>query len=265
MSFDKTKFELVRHSVVVRRLTVIRTERLSRSMVRVTLGGEELEGFTTLSPEDHVRAFFPEAGRLEPLLPKVGPMNMLMPTLTGKPVHRDYTPRRYDPERRELVIDFHLHGDGVASRWAAAAEPGHVLGVAGPRGSYVLKIAPKRHLFIGDETAIPEMSRRIEELGEGVGVEAWFQVGGPDDELPVPTSAVRWLHREAEQTLGRAGEEAELSVDTFAWIAGEAGEVRAAVRALVARGHPKEMIHASGHWKRGVTNHDHHEPVEARA
>jgi NADPH-dependent ferric siderophore reductase len=43
----------------------------------------------------------------------------------GEAVTRDYTPRRFDAGTRELCIEFALHGEGPAARWARArASPG---------------------------------------------------------------------------------------------------------------------------------------------
>jgi NADPH-dependent ferric siderophore reductase len=51
----------------------------------------------------------------------------------------------------------------------------------------------------------------------------------------------------------------------FAWLAGEASEVRSVYRYLVEqRSFPVARIHVSGHWARGVANHDHHAPIELR-
>ena len=80
---------------------------------------------------------------------------------------RDYTPRRYDAGRNELVIDFALHDAGPATDWAAQAEPGQQLAVGGPRGSFVVPDDFDWYLFIGDETALPAIGRRLEELRAG--------------------------------------------------------------------------------------------------
>ena len=36
-----------------------------------------------------------------------------------RPVARDYTPRRFNPQTRELTIEFVIHGTGPATEWAA--------------------------------------------------------------------------------------------------------------------------------------------------
>ena len=64
---------------------------------------------------------------------------------------RDFTPRRHDAEKGELVVDFAIHGAGPATEWASAARPGSRLGVGGPRGSFVVTDDFDWYLMIGDE------------------------------------------------------------------------------------------------------------------
>ncbi|AKF08725.1 siderophore-interacting protein [Sandaracinus amylolyticus] len=266
MAHDPSLFELVRHPIAMRTLEVKRVVALTPRMTRVTLGGADLAGFRSLAPEDHVKIFFPRPGERDPILPVIGPSGLPAPSDGPKPIARDYTPRRYDPDRGELDVDFFLHGHGVASTWAAQATPGQVVGVAGPRGSYVLTREVAWHLFVGDETAQPEIARRIEELPASVAVRVVLLVDGPEEEQPWPASGpigARWVHRRAGEVLLDAVRALALPEgEGFAWLAGEASQVRAVYRhLLVDRGLPASHVHASGHWKRGVAAHDHHEPI----
>jgi NADPH-dependent ferric siderophore reductase len=278
-------FELVRHPLVARLLEVTAVRAVTPRMVRVTLGGPELEGFVSLAPEDHVKLFFPEPGETLPVMPHFGRpdqgQGMLWPG-DARPVARDYTPIHHDPRARTVAIDFFLHGRGPAAVWAAAARPGQRLGLAGPRGSYVYRGTADWQLFVGDETALPEMARRLEEMPAGSRAFAVLLVEDRHEEQPLPTLAalqVQWLHRER----GQAGERGAASGDDlgarlvesvrrlalparggFAWLAGEAMQVRAVYRHLVHEvGMDRTAVRASGHWRRGVANHDHHQPVEA--
>src|SRR5918997_3718799 len=116
---------------VMRRVSVTRVEQLSPRMVRVTFIGDDLQAFGWNGPAAHIKLGFPEEGQAEPLMPQAdGP----------RPTMRTYTPRRFDPAVPELDVEFVLHGDGPASRWAAQAQPGQVLILAGPGPSY--KIDP---------------------------------------------------------------------------------------------------------------------------
>lgn len=274
MSHDKSLFELVRaKGLRVRMLEVVRTAPVAPSMKRITFGGAELDGFTSLAPEDHVKVFFPRPGQARPVVPTIGPLGVVVPSLGEKPIGRDYTPRRFDAARGELDIDFFLHGTGVAAQWAAAAAPGDVVGVAGPRGSYVLKRGFDWQLFVGDETAQPEFARRLEELPDHTQALVVSVANGAAEEQPWPARGrldATWIHRrtpheDATESLLAAVRTIELpGGDGFVWLAGEAREIRAVYRHLV---HDRQLtparIHASGHWKRGVVAHDHHEPLEA--
>ena len=131
------------------RLTVRQVETIAAHMVRVTLSGD-LEGFTSLGFDDHVKLFFPDGTKNAE-----GAPNML---------GRDFTPRRYDPAKDTLEIDFAIHDAGPATRWAAQAKPGDTLALGGPRGSFIIPTTYDWHLLIGDETALPAISRRLAEL-----------------------------------------------------------------------------------------------------
>lgn len=271
MSHDKTLFELVRHPLKSRLVQVLRTTDLAPRMRRVTFGGPELEGFTSLAPEDHVKIFFPRPGEPRPVMPTFGPLGVPLPKLGPKPEGRDYTPLRFDPDTRELDIDFFLHGKGIASVWASQAKPGDVVGIAGPRGSYVLKHEFDWQLFVGDETAWPEMVHRIAQLPAWTAALAVFVVDAVSDEVPMqgrPGTLVWWVHRrvgrsDVAQKLVDAVRAIQLPEgEGFAWIAGEATEVRAVCRHLLHdRGIDPSRLHSSGHWKRGTVAHDHHEPI----
>lgn len=94
-------------------------------------------------------------------------IKLLLDVGDAEPVRRDYTPRHFDVRAQELTLEFALHGDGPAAQWAAQAQPGHRATVAGPRGSFIIPMDYDWHLLVGDDTAIPAIARRLEELPSG--------------------------------------------------------------------------------------------------
>jgi NADPH-dependent ferric siderophore reductase len=232
------RVQRVRHELRRRRLAVRRVEQPSPGFRRITLGGDELEGFVSASFDDHVKLLF-DGGAA-----------------------RDYTPRRHDAAAGELQIEFALHGDGPAAAWAAQARAGDELTVGGPRGSFVIPTDFDWHLLAGDETALPAIARRLEELPEGSRAIVRLAVDAAD-RRPLPSRAevdLQWLA--AADQLPQALRELALPAgEGYAWCAGEATVMAAVRRVLVQeRGHPAHAIRAAAYWKRGAQAH--HENLE---
>ncbi len=180
-------------------LEVLRTERLTPHLVRVWVGGPGFGGFTDNGQTDHyVKIWFakPELGLTPPY-----DISTLRETLAPEdlPVTRTYTVR--DVTEKALAIDFVVHGDeGIAGPWAAAAEPGQTVTFSGPGGGYCPDPAADWHLLLGDESALPAVSAALEALPADAVGEAFLEVYGPADELPVTVPAgvtLTWLHRGA--------------------------------------------------------------------
>lgn len=272
MTATERTVELVRFPLRLRLLTVRRAERITPRMVRVTLGGGDPAGFETRDPDDHVKVFFPVPGVETPAVPTYGQNGPTIPADGRKLIMRDYTPRRYDPAAGELDLDFVIHGDGPASAWAAAARPGQILVVAGPRGSNVVPNAFDWYLLCGDETVLPSIARRLEEFPAGARAIAFVEVPDAAEEQPIVTRAdlaLTWLHRDGvaagtTDLIERAVRTLDFPPgDPYVWASGEATSLRTLRRHLLhERGLRREWCHFSGHWKRGEANHDHHAPLD---
>lgn len=231
-------------------------------MVRVAVGGEDLAGFTSLGFDDHVKLMFPPPGSGEPTLPAAGPNGPAYADGSVKPTMRDFTPRRYDAAAGELVLDFAIHAVGPATSWAQAAAPGQILGVGGPRGSIVIPTDFNWHLLIGDETALPAIGRRLEELPASTRALAIIEVDNEAERQTFTSAApfeVVWVQRHG----GAAGSPALLlealraarfpTGEYFAWAAAESQVARAVRQYLISeRGTDKHWIKAAGYWQRGV-------------
>lgn len=257
----------IRHETRLRVLQVQSVRHLTPLMVRVTLAGDELEGFTSPGYGDHIKVFFsPESD--EPVLPVLGPEGVTFPEGEPKPEMRDYTPRAYHAATNTLDVDFVLHGDGPASTWAAQARAGQKIVIGGPRGSMIVPDVFDWYLLAGDETALPAISRRLEELPESARVLAVIEVAGKDEEQAIETRAnaeIIWVHRNGldagrNDLLLRRIESLDLPKgDCYAFIASESGIAKAVRSHLVdQRGFNGEWVKAAGYWLRGVA--DAHEP-----
>ena len=243
-----------------RMLQVTRAEQLTPGLVRVTLAGEELAGFQSASFDDHLKVFFPPAGMQKPPRPQVGPAGSVFPAGEPRPAKRDITPRRYEAAAGELRLEFALHEAGPASDWARQAQPGQYLGIGGPRGSMVIPTGFDWHWLIGDESALPAIARRLEELPAAAQALVLIEVADAASELPLACRArhsIRWLHRGTGrhgEALARAVQETALPTagEGFIWAAGEYSSIRDIRRHLSEqRGVGKQRIRAAAYWRAG--------------
>lgn len=231
----------VRHELKRRDLTVSRIDPVSPGFVAVTFTGESLADFTSLSFDDHVK--------------------FLMIDAAGEPVRRDYTPRRFSREACELVIEFALHGDGHASDWARRAAVGQSAAIGGPKGSMILPTLLDWHLLVGDATALPAISRRLEELPAGQRVIVFAHVDDADRRTFAGQAAadVHWFATPDALTDALAAFTLPHGAG-FAWGGGE-GALMVRVRQLLAdKGLPRDRTRVSSYWKQGVA--DHHERLD---
>ena len=251
----------VQHEVRFRQLQVLRVERLTPHMQRIVLGGPQLEGFHSGAPDDHMKLFFPnDAGEL--VFPKRGPQGLEFPPGAEPSPMRDYTPRHHDAERGELTVDFVLHGDGPASTWAESAKPGDVLGVGGPRGSFVVAGDFDHYVLVADETGLPAIGRWLEEMPASVRATVLTEIPDASDRQILFTEAtceVRWLERDgldgaASTLLEDALRGLAVTGDAFYWIAAESRRARNMRLFLAERGVPKEWVRATGYWKADGTD-----------
>jgi NADPH-dependent ferric siderophore reductase len=209
---------------------------LTPSMVRIVVGGRDLEGFGVGEFTDHyVKCQFGDKTR-------------------------SYTVRAWDPERLLLTLDFVVHGDeGIAGPWARRAKPGDQLELRGPGGAYTPSPEADWHLMVGDDAALPAIAVSLQRIPAGVPVFVVLEVDGPEHHQPLESPGdlhVTWVHRSAGP-----GEDPSLQLDAVAalslpegqgqaFVHGEATTVRAVRRHLVIdRGMPVESLSATGYWK----------------
>ena len=247
-----------------RRAVVVSAARPTPHLVRLVLGGD-FDGFDPSAHADaYVKLLFPVPGvaYAEPF--DVQAVRRDHPREEW-PRPRTYTVRSFDAARGELTVDVVVHGDeGLAGPWAAAARPGDAIHVLGPGGGYAPEREADWHLLVGDDSALPAIAVALERLPAGAPARVVVEVEGPADEQELPTRAdavVRWVHRSAgggPDALVRAAQELDRPAGLpHAFLHGEADAVRRLRRwARLELGVPKELLSASGYWRRGRTDED---------
>lgn len=251
-----------------REMTVRRIVDVTPHMRRVTLAGRDLERFAAGGM--HLHLLIPPEGLAQPEWPTPGPDGLpVWPPQERRPRLRTYTVRRVDPAAGTFDVDFVLHGDpgeSVGSRWAARARPGDLIGVRGPVG----RAAPEADwvLLAGDETALPVISRLLENLPATTRGVALVEVADASEEQPLHYAAdieLRWLHRGA----AAAGETTVLTDAVRAIhppadvgrVYAMAGAEHAAARAIRAfwrdeLGFDRRDMIAAAYWRLGKAEDD---------
>jgi NADPH-dependent ferric siderophore reductase len=249
---------------------VVRVSQLTPHMVRVTLGGENMEGFYSKGPAEHVRIYLPDETTGVLTLPVDGSEGLDFPTDVARPKSRAYTPRHWNAEANELDVDFVIHGEGPASAWAASVQAGDTAVVSGqPSGAYLPETDVDWYFILGDEAALPAVATLLEALPPSMHVRVLIEVIDAGEEQELPSDAqveITWLHRgETKGVSGRllvtAIREATLPEgDGRVWVSAEASIMRDIRRNLLEdRGLDRSMIRTQGYWKDGSLNHTDHD------
>ncbi len=253
---------------------VVSSEQLTPHMIRLVLGGT---GFDTFKPNEFTDSYVKivivradvEVGAL--------PQPLTLDSFTElpeehRPVVRTYTVRRVDADRREITVDFVVHGEhGVAGPWASSAQPGQPAYLMGPSGAYSPDLDADWHLLAADEAGLPALGAALEALPPNAVGSAFIEVSGPDDEIPLSAPEgveVRWIYRGGRADLvpeDQAGDNAPLiaAVTEAAWLPGQVqvfihGEAQAVMHNLRPyirneRGVEAKWASISGYWRRGRT------------
>ncbi|MBU7599763.1 siderophore-interacting protein [Streptomyces sp. P38-E01] len=275
---------------------VARSTRLSPSLVRITFAGESLRDFDSGGRDQSFSLFLPHPGQELPVLPDVDGDGWFAAWRAMDPevraIMRSYTVREHRRSPRgpgpgpagarddggsrddgdEVDVDFALHGDlGPASRWARAARPGDRTTLLGPavreNKSIGFRLPQDADwvLLAADETALPAVAGILDWLPPTVPAHIWLEVPDTADRRALPHhpgAKVNWLVHEGSPA--RRGElltalrEAPFPAGApYAWLAGEAGAVRAMRRHLVReRGLDRARVQFSGYWRLGATEED---------
>jgi NADPH-dependent ferric siderophore reductase len=222
---------------------VISNASLTPHMRRIVLQGDDLAAF----PADQ------ESGYVKLVLEPAGD--------TGKAMLRSYTIRRFDPDRRELTLDFVDHGDtGPASRWANHARAGDPIRARGPGEKKLADPWADWFLLAGDMSALPALAVNLEQLPDTAMGHAVIEVLSEEDCQPLvhpPGMEVQWLvnpHNEQPNTLLADAVRALpwLPGTPYPWFAGEFDAMRRVRRYFRDEmGVDKRAMYVSCYWKIG--------------
>lgn len=121
--------------------------------------------------------------------------------------------------------------------------------------------------MVADETALPAAKRWLNFAGNNIPVTALLSVRDPEATSYLDSDAPHSLHwffgNDRSTHLGMALQELTVTDRTFIFLAGEATALIPMRRYLRRElGLPASQVDASGYWKRGEVNLDHHAPLD---
>ena len=251
------------------RARVLRSERTTPSMQRVTVTGDDLAEFGYLGFDHWFRLFVQrpdqDAFRMPDLDGKKWWPTFLAIPEDVRPHCANYTVAEFRAESREMDIDFVVHTgadgepEGRAAIWACAARPGDELAMLDqgcifdvPEGASEIVIAAEETGLpgvVGIAAALPRdtVGRIIQEV----------PTAGDVRELDAPAGvSVTWIVRaDTEHTVPGRAALAELQryvpADDhgYAFVVGESTLATEGRRHLHRAGLPKSRITFSGFWK----------------
>lgn len=254
-----------------RLLQVVRSQRIAPHLQRVTLGGESLHGFPVQSHGAHIKIFLPRAHQQRPQLPQLTEQGILWPPAHERPITRTYSVRAYRQLKNELDVEFVMHGEGEASgpaaHWAAHAQPGDYLGIAGPGGPDPLLAPADWHLLAGDMTALPAIAALLENLHSAARGYVFIETDTIANQLDLRHPAgisIHWLERDSRRELLLEAIKTvapPIGVTSLsAFIAGEnlaVVSIRDYLRTTY--GLTKKNLYAIPYWRRGQDEETYHQ------
>ncbi|WND39588.1 siderophore-interacting protein [Streptomyces sp. BB1-1-1] len=250
------------------RARVVRTERVSPSMQRVTVAGAELAEFPWLGYDHWFRLFLqlPHQRRLR--LPEYTGSQWWQPYLAipehERPHCANYSVADFRQQAAEMDIDFVVHRgpggeiEGRAAIWACRAAPGDALAVLDQGILFDCPHDASEVTVVADETGLPAAAGILRSLPGGT-------VGRLIQEVPTAADrrvldgpagvTVSWVVRQDSGSVPGAAALRELrrlaSTDAtgYAFVVGESTLATEGRRHLHRLGLPKDRITFSGFWK----------------
>ncbi|KFB08274.1 Siderophore-interacting protein [Nitratireductor basaltis] len=183
-----------------REMVVHATRQISPKMRRITLRGKDLARFAVGG--HHIRLLFSPRPGVTPVWPVMGSDGRQAWPEGERPLLRVYTIRRIDVEAGLIDVDFVLHeGDEMpGAGFAASARPGDIVGMMGPGGGGLP--AGDRFILAGDETAIPAISRMLEEMPENASGTVYLEIANDRERQQLVSRGnfrIHWLSRNDRQ------------------------------------------------------------------
>ncbi|MFE6287015.1 siderophore-interacting protein [Streptomyces sp. NPDC057877] len=250
------------------RAEVLRSERVSPSLQRVTVSGPDLTGFSWLGYDHWFRLFLRLPHQRGLRLPEFEGGRWWQPYLAipedERPHCANYTVAGFRPAAAEMDIDFVVHHgptgepEGGAAIWACRARRGDELALLDQGLLFDRPTGASEVLLVADESGLPATTGILRSLPRDTVGHLIQEVPAPGDRRTLDAPAamtVTWVVRDSTATVPGTAALTELRRHTrvdpvgYAYVVGESTLAAEGRRHLHASGLPKDRITFSGYWK----------------
>ncbi|WP_420368514.1 siderophore-interacting protein [Curtobacterium sp. L1-20] len=260
------------------RARVLRTRRLTPSIQRVTVTGDDLHEFPFLGFDHWFRLFVQrpdqDAFRMPDLDGKKWWPTFLAIPEDVRPHCANYTVAAFRPEVAELDVDFVVHTgrdgepEGRAAIWACAARPGDALAMLDQGCIFDVPDGTSEVVIAAEETGLPGVVGIAASLPrDTVGrIIQEVPTAGDVRELDAPAGVtVTWIIRDEVDPRAVPGCAALAELQRYvpsddrgyAFVVGESTLATEGRRHLHRAGLPKSRITFSGFWRHETREHAH--------
>jgi NADPH-dependent ferric siderophore reductase len=213
------------------RLTVTGRREISPHYLRLSFDAGGTLGENPVHPTMWIRMWFADGDKLH---------------------QRGYTLVDPDLAGGTVDIEFALH-DGIASRWAQAAQPGDTIEATVLGSKFAIpEPSPAGYVVVGDAASLPAINSLLTSVGD-TPARVFLEAGYADDkDLPVARNAgITWVDRkDAGEALLQAVRSAAFDAgDHFGWVACDSRTTRSVAKVLREDfGIPRKSIKAQAYW-----------------
>ena len=236
----------------LRQAVVTQSVRITPTMQRIYLSGDDLLNFPVVKAGAYVKLLFDLNGN-----------PLQRPTDTDQVAMRTYTVAQFDAAKPELVLDMVVHTDGgktgPASAWATSTQPGDIITIAGPGSSKGLSEQYDWVLLAGDMTALPSIRNHLAELPQQTKGYAIIQIEDAKDAValkkPEGVTVIWEYEHPLPVRLAQLAWHEGIPNDWVACEFSDMREIRAWLKGEKAVAH--ENIYISSYWKKGRSEDQH--------
>lgn len=238
-----------------RLLTVSSVSRLTPSMQRIVLTGDELKDFPDVAPGAYVKLMFDFDNQPATVAPQ---------SLNDVQL-RTYTVRHI--KGVALTLDMALHGhsseSGPASHWAEHAQPGDQILVGGPGTTKGIADPHSYLVMAGDITALPAIASHLEALPDSASGQVVISIPHARDQQtlvkPAGIDIIWHIEENSVSTLSDTVSQISLpDSPVCAWAACEFSNMRQLRKLFRQQWNlAHESIYISSYWRQGRSEDQH--------